>query len=103
MWQCGHCGIVYEDKTDAIECCGGFEEFSYQCENCTAVFSKKPLGRCLECGERQTIETVGELVGWLKKCPQDHKIRFHSQGEELEIAEYIGGSKSEKTVILFEK
>lgn len=42
VWQCGHCGSIYENKTEATECCGGMEELSYQCSKCHTLYNKKP-------------------------------------------------------------
>lgn len=50
VWQCGHCGNVYKDKVLAEECCGYFEEESWQCENCKILYNTKPDGECDECG-----------------------------------------------------
>ncbi len=52
VWQCGHCGGVFEKKEEAVECCGGFEELSYQCSNkqCMILYNENIKGKCPECG-----------------------------------------------------
>lgn len=54
-WQCGHCGSVYRGRTQAEECCGGFQELSYQCNKCKALFNKKPKGKCF-CGAYPSLK-----------------------------------------------
>ena len=43
VWQCGHCGVVYDTKWEANECCGdgaedGYAERSNRCEKCNTLY-----------------------------------------------------------------
>lgn len=51
VWQCGHCGNVYNNKSEAVECCQGMEEISYQCSNCKILYNSEVKGKCPECGK----------------------------------------------------
>jgi len=51
IWQCGHCGVVHKDETQAVECCQGMEETGYQCSHCEILYKEKVSGKCPSCGK----------------------------------------------------
>lgn len=38
VWQCGHCGVVYDTKKEADECCDNNAEKSRWCNNCKTLY-----------------------------------------------------------------
>lgn len=38
VWICGHCGTEHKNKTEATECCGGFEEQWEKCADGTFAY-----------------------------------------------------------------
>jgi len=40
VWQCGHCGNIYETESEANDCCDGYAEKSYRCSKCNQLYAK---------------------------------------------------------------
>ena len=38
VWQCGHCGVVYNTKSEANECHDGYAEESRRCKKCGNLY-----------------------------------------------------------------
>jgi hypothetical protein len=52
QWKCDNCNKVYEDESDADDCCP-----EYQCENCQELYPDEDLAD--EC-EESHLETEEE-------------------------------------------